>query len=116
MVYEKSQLGLTPAQTAHLLDQLQIHFADAWVEGYAAFIPAMANHPKDRHVLATAVACGAQTIVTFNLKDFLPDALAPWNVDAQTPDEFPIHRYYLDPPAVYTVVRQQAEQRGDGID
>jgi hypothetical protein len=56
MVYEKSQLGLTPAQTAHLLDQLQIHFADAWVEGYDAFIPAMANRPKDRHVLATAVS------------------------------------------------------------
>jgi hypothetical protein len=60
----ETKLGLTPAQTAHLFRQLENHFLDAWVEGYDAFIPAMANHPKDRHVLAAAVACGAQTIVT----------------------------------------------------
>ena len=48
MVYEKSQLGLTPAQTAHLLDQLQIHFADAWVEGYDAFILAARKTPPFR--------------------------------------------------------------------
>ena len=36
----------------------------------------MTNHPKDRHVLATAVRTGAQTIVTFNLKDF-PEAALP---------------------------------------
>ncbi len=106
------KLGLTPQQTAHLFRQLEIHFADAWVEGYDAFIQAMTNHPKDRHVLAAAVACGAQTIVTFNLKDFPSDALAPWSVEAQSPDEFLIHQYHLDPKAVFTVVREQAEQHG----
>jgi hypothetical protein len=72
----------------------------------------MTNHPKDRHVLAAAVACGAQTIVTFNLKDFPPDALAPWSVEAQSPDEFLIHQYHLDPGTVFTVVRGQTEQHG----
>ena len=64
------RLHLTPAQTAHLTEELETHFADAWVEGYEALIPAMKNHPKDRHVLAAAVRCRAQMIVTFNLKDF----------------------------------------------
>jgi hypothetical protein len=32
--------------------------------------PAMTNDPKDRHVLATAVAAGSELIVTFNLDDF----------------------------------------------
>ena len=108
----ETKLALTPAQTAHLIHQLEVHFADAWVEGYDAVIPAMANDPKDRHVLAAAVVSGTQTIVTFNLKDFPAEALAPWNVEAQSPDEFLIHQYHLDPEAVFTVVRQQAEQHG----
>jgi hypothetical protein len=32
----------------------------------------MKNHPKDRHVLAAAVASNADYVVTFNLKDFVP--------------------------------------------
>jgi hypothetical protein len=43
----------------------------------------MTNHPKDRHVLAAAVRTGAQTIVTFNLKDLPEAVLAPWNMEAQ---------------------------------
>ena len=108
----ETKLSLTSAQTTHLLHQLEIHFADAWVEGYNSLIPATTNHPKDRHVLAAAVVCGAQTIVTFNLKDFPEDALVHWNVEAQSPDEFLIHQYHLDPEAVFTVVREQAERHG----
>ena len=79
----ETKLGLISAQTTHLVHQMEIHFADAWVEGFDQIIPAMANHPKDRHVLAAGVVWGAQTIVTFNLKDYPADALAPWNVAAQ---------------------------------
>ncbi|MGB6131557.1 MAG: hypothetical protein WBG54_07240 [Acidobacteriaceae bacterium] len=72
----------------------------------------VAESPKGRHVLA-AVACGAQTIVTFNLKDFPPEALAPWNVKAQSPDEFLIHQYHVDPAAVFATVGQHAEKHGN---
>ncbi len=82
----ETRLGLTTQQTAHLANELEIHFADAWVESYETLIPAMTNHPKDRHVLAAAVRCGAQVIVTFNLKDFPEDALTHWNVEAQSPN------------------------------
>ena len=38
----------------------------------------MKNHPRDRHVLAAAVACSADYVVTFNLKDFVfPPAETP---------------------------------------
>lgn len=108
----ETKLGLTPAQTAHLFRQLEIHFSDAWVEGYDVFTQTMTNHSKDRHVLAAAVASGAQTIVTFNLKDFPADALVPWNIEAQSPDEFLIHQYHLDPVMVVAVLKEQAAQHG----
>ena len=108
----ETKLGVTPAQTAHLVHELELHFADAWVEDYDSLIPAMTNHPKDRHVLAAAVRTGAQTIVTFNLKDFLDASLDPWNVAAQSPDDFLIHQYHLDPDVVVQKLYEQAERRG----
>jgi hypothetical protein len=58
------------------------------VVGYAALVPAMLNHEKDRHVAAAAVKASAQVIVTSNLRDFvaLPDG-----IEAQAPDEFLIN-------------------------
>jgi len=41
----------------------------------------------DRHVLAAAVGCGATVIVTRNLRDFPPEILGPYEIEAQTPDQ-----------------------------
>jgi hypothetical protein len=43
--------------------------------------------PDDRHVLAAAVGCGATVIVTRNLKDFPPDVLGQYGIEAMTPDK-----------------------------
>lgn len=48
----------------------------------------MRNDPKDRHVLAAAVAGHAEHIVTENLKDFPDEATAPYNVRTIPPDTF----------------------------
>lgn len=48
----------------------------------------MTNDPKDRHVLAAAIAASAAVIVTDNSKDFPKGSLAPFGVKAQTADEF----------------------------
>ena len=63
-------------------------FEDAEVENYEGLIDGMTNHPKDRHVLAAAVRCEAQVIVTFNVKDFGPQSLRPPGFEVLTPDEF----------------------------
>lgn len=42
--------------------------------------------PDDRHLLAAAIQCGAQEIVTFNLRDFPETALRPYGVKAIHPD------------------------------
>src|SRR5205085_5884064 len=50
---------------------------------------------NDRHVLAAAIACRADSIVTFNLKDFPDAALAPYAIEAMHPDEFISHQIGL---------------------
>jgi hypothetical protein len=62
----------------------------------------------DRHVLAAAIRCSAQVIVTTNVRDFPADALAPWDVEAQHPDTFVRHLLSLDPGAVVRSVLAQA--------
>jgi len=59
----------------------------------------MTNDPKDRHVLAAAVRGNADAMVTANLKDFPPTALAPYELEALHPDEFLLDQLALDPAA-----------------
>jgi hypothetical protein len=108
----EARMGMTRDQTAYLVGELRKHFEDAWVERYEPFIPVIANHPKDRHVIAAAVRCGAQTIVTLNLKDFPEAALSLWDVKAQSPDEFLVHQYHLAPEVVAQKLQEQAARHG----
>jgi len=62
--------------------------------------------PDDRHVLAAAIHCGAQEIVTFNLRDFPKAALQPYGIRAVHPDVFVEHLLDLDPEAVCDAIRR----------
>lgn len=55
---------------------------------YAHLKNTMQNHPKDRHVLAAAVAVEAEFIVTSNLRHFPKEALEPYYIEAISPDDF----------------------------
>ena len=82
------KLGRSPEQVDHLLNELNRHFADARVEGFKTLVALMTNDPGDRHVIAAAVKCGAEAIVTFNLRHFPDAALDTWNIEVQHPDAF----------------------------
>ena len=53
--------------------------------------------PDDHHVLAAALAAGAGTILTMNLRDFPTLALAPHGVAAAHPDGFLCGLHEADP-------------------
>jgi hypothetical protein len=61
--------------------------------------------PDDRHVLAAAIKGRADLIVTSNLRDFPDDALSPWGIEAQHPDEFLTHQFHLSQPIFLSAVR-----------
>lgn len=85
-------------------------FEDASVseEAIAALEESMTNDPGDRHVLAAAVAGGAEAIITFNLEDFPPEACEPFGVEPTHPGEFLLALYELAPEVVVAEVRRHA--------
>lgn len=72
--------------------------------GYLELRDAMKNDPKDRHVLAAAVASNAQLIVTANIRDFPASACDPYGVVAVHPDDFLLDQLDLDPQRVIAAI------------
>jgi predicted nucleic acid-binding protein len=102
------KLGRSPEQVDHLLAELNRHFSDARVEAFETLVALMTNDPGDRHVIAAAVKCGAEAIVTFNLRHFPDAALDTWNIEAQHPDEFLVHLYHLNPDLMVNILHEQS--------
>jgi hypothetical protein len=79
---------LRPAlrRTRRLMDQ---HVRGCRVRGYERWERRLSlPDADDRHVLAAALACVADVIVTFNVADFPPAVLSPFGVVAVGPDAF----------------------------
>lgn len=111
----ESKLGWPSSLTAHLEAELRAHFSEAWISGYEALIPRMANDEKDRHVLAAAVHGEAPIIVTFNLRHFRSEHLEPWGIRALHPEAFLIEIFRQEESAVITNLKQQAGDRGRNL-
>lgn len=81
---------------------------DCLVTGYEQIIPALQlPDPDDRHVLAAAICAGAEVIVTFNEKDFPSEALSPFGLRTEHPDEFIGHLFSIDFGAVCEAAKRQ---------
>ena len=81
---------------------------DGIVTGYEQLIDGLVlPDPDDRHVLAAAIRCGAQIIVTFNLKDFPVKTLDQYGIEAMHPDEFLEYQFGLRPELVIKAAKVQ---------
>lgn len=90
-----------------IVDAMAGTFPDSLVSGYGALIPAMANDPKDRHVMAAAVRGHAHAVVTLNVKDFPSEASDPYEIEVLRPDDFLLDLLDLAPVEVNSVLRAQ---------
>ena len=80
---------------------------DSVVQGWQHIEPGLTGRPDadDRHVLAAAICGHADAIVTFNLADFPAEALAPFGVEAQHPDDFLLNQLDLNPIAALKAIK-----------
>ncbi len=86
------------------------HFAEAWVDGFDRFIPTVnLPDPDDRHVVAAAIACNAQYIVTDNIKHFPEVELSALHLEAGTADKFLAGTVEHYPARSFEVIRDHRE-------
>ena len=102
--------------SAHMVDRLKLlineSVPDCLIAGYELLIDNLKlPDPDDRHVLAAAVKAHAQVIVTNNVKDFPPDDLRPWNMEAKTADDFVLDQIHIDDKMVFACVQQIVDSR-----
>ena len=85
----KNRPDLKEVQLQRAIDEMNKAFPDSNIRNYEVLIPSLQLPDKDdRHVLAAAVRCHADVIVTSNLKDFPPAYLQQFDIESQHPDHF----------------------------
>lgn len=87
---------------------MELAFPDASVKGYEELAASLqAEMGDDAHVLGAAIVGGADALVTSNLPDFPQKVIARYPIHVQSPDEFLVHQWWLNPDlAAKTLVEQ----------
>ena len=89
-------------------------FRDAEITGYQELIKVISlPDPNDRHVVAAAIRCNADLIVTENLKDFPNEELKQYDIDVQSPDTFIQNLIDLDLESCCIALRKQRKALND---
>ena len=82
-------------------DLMNENIRDCLVKDYEGLIPGLSlPDENDRHVLAAAIHCHADVIVTFNLSDFPESTLALHGIEPIHPDDFVANELDLYPETV----------------
>ena len=100
----------TRDQLERVRDLMDLHVRDAKVTGYEYLIDSLSlPDPDDRHVLAAAICCNADAIVTANIKDFPENELRKYDIEVIHPDDFVCYQIELDPGRACNAVKCQRE-------
>lgn len=104
----KQRPELSPDRLQRTRELMQKTIPAALVTGHESLIESLSlPDPKDRHVLAAAIRCGAQVIVTWNLRDFPAASMSSFGIEAKDPDLFLREIIDISPLAVCSVVEEQ---------
>lgn len=102
-IAKRPQVG--PARARKRTHQMHKAFPEAMVHHAGSLIFGL---PDDEHVLAAAVKSEAQSIVTFNLKDFPHSICSLHDIEVIHPDAFLLDQFDLNPDRVRNVIYAQA--------
>ena len=106
----KTKLHRSTEAAAWRRQQMKEAFPEAMVTVPSALLKAVECIPDkdDRHVLAAAIMARADAIVTQNTRHFSKDCCEKYGVLCQTPDDFLIDHYRLQPQQVLDKLDDQA--------
>jgi predicted nucleic acid-binding protein len=107
----ENKLGYSAEQRDRRLTVMRQEFPEALVTVPAKLDSFDCPDVKDRHVLAAAVKGQANAIVTMNVKHFPEQCIEEYGLLCQSPDEFLINQFHLDPPILLEKLDQQAAAR-----
>lgn len=103
-----SREDLTIEKLNRTRELMNANVRDCIVRGYEDLIDGIdLPDPDDRHVVAAAIKSKAETIVTFNLKDFPKKLIGRYGIEAIHPDKFVLSLIKADAESVLLAVRRQ---------
>jgi len=107
----RNQPTLFPARLERTTNLMERALPSALIEPDEALI-AILRLPDldDRHVLATAIQCRPSVIVTFNLRDFPEEELAPFGIEAEHPDSLAVRLLWANQAGVIGAARKQRDE------
>lgn len=101
---------ITSESLDYTIQEMNRAFKDAEIVNYKQLIKAIdLPDSDDEHVLAAAIKCNADLILTENLKDFPEEELAKYEIEAQKPDTFIQNLIDLDLEACCKALSKQRE-------
>jgi len=103
----KDKPDIPPTKLVQLRRTIDGTVLDCIVTGYEPLIDGLRlPDDGDRHVLAAAIHCNADIIITANVRHFPDETLVPLGVRAKHPDEFVLNLIDLAPSTVCRAVGQ----------
>lgn len=101
---------ISSKQLQRTVNAMQDAFPDANVFNYDSLTQSIElPDPNDAHVVAAAIRCEANVIVTANMKDFPNDYLNRFDMEAQLPDVFISRLIELNPEAAWKAFKNQVK-------
>lgn len=103
----ENRKDLTAEQLDRTCIRMNAAVPDSLVTGYEELIESLTlKDPDDRHVLAVAIRSNADSIVTFNQRDFDEAELKKFDLYTEHPDEFISNMITIYTPRVISAVRE----------
>jgi predicted nucleic acid-binding protein len=104
------KLGLARDRAVRRLAAMREAFPEASVHGFESLEDGLSCHPKDRHVLAAAIAAGADTLITFNVRDFPDQSSQPHGITVADPDVVLLELMARDGRGCQAAVAREAQR------
>jgi len=100
--------NISAEQLQRTVDAMEHAFPDASVSHYESLINSIQLPDKDDgHVVAAAIRCKADVIVTANTKDFPSHYLQEFDIEIQHPDFFIFNLIELNPESAWLAFKKQ---------